>query len=204
MATSQAAEQVLAAALARHATLGRGSRAIAVDGPAGAGKTTLAGQVADVARSHGTVAVVHLDDLYDGWRGVLSVNALVATLLRCLHADGEASYRRYDWHRGEYAEVVRLDLPDLLVVEGVGASVPAVDRLLTLRVWVDAPRDRRLARGLARDGAHLRAEWEQFLVDETVVHDRDHSRDRADIVVDGVTGEVSPSRSAAPAPRGPR
>ena len=91
------------------------------------------------------------------------------------------------------------------MVEGVGASVPAVDRLLTLRVWVDTPRDRRLARGLARDGAHLRGEWEQFLVDEAVVHDRDHSRDRADIVVDGVTGEVSPSRSrAAPAPRGPR
>ena len=87
MATPQAVEQVLAAALARHATLGRGSRAIAVDGPAGAGKTTLADQVADVARSHGTVAVVHLDDLYDGWRGVLSVNALVATVLRCLHAE---------------------------------------------------------------------------------------------------------------------
>lgn len=204
MATSQAAELVLAAALARPATLGRGSRAIAVDGPAGAGKTTLADQVADVARSHGTVTVVHLDDLYDGWRGVLTVNALVATLLRCLHADGEAFYRRYDWHRGEYAEVVRLDLPDLLVVEGVGASVPTVERLLTLRVWVDAPRDRRLARGLARDGGHLRAEWEQFLVDETVVHDRDHSRDRADVVVDGLTGEVSVSRSAAPAPRGPR
>ena len=151
------------------------------------------------------MAVVHLDDLYDGWRGVLSVNALVATVLRCLHADGEAAYRRYDWHRGEHAEVVRLDLPDLLVVEGVGASVPAVDRLLTLRVWVDAPRDRRLARGLARDGEHLRPEWEQFLLDEAVVHDRDRSRERADVVVDGLTGEVSPPMSqAAPAPRGPR
>ena len=205
MATSWAAEQVLAAALARHATLGRASRAIAVDGPAGSGKTTLAGQVADAARSHGTVAVVHLDDLYDGWRGVLSVNALVATVLRCLHADGEAAYRRYDWHRGEHAEVVRLDLPDLLLVEGVGASVPAVDRLLTLRVWVDAPRDRRLARGLARDGEHLRAEWEQFLLDEAVVHDRDRSRERADVVVDGLTGEVSlPGAPAARARRGPR
>lgn len=203
-----AAEQVLAAALGRDPTLSRGSRAIAVDGPAGSGKTTLAGQVADLASAQGSVTVVHLDDLYDGWRGVLSVNALVATVLRCLHADGTAAYRRYDWHRGEYTEVVRVDLPDLLLVEGVGASVPAVDRLTTLRVWVDAPQDRRLARGLARDGEHLRAQWEQFLLDEVVVHERDRSRQRADLVVDGLTGEVSqsgaPAAPAAPSPRGPR
>ena len=205
MAGSEAARRVLAAVLGREPTLAGRGRAVAVDGPAGSGKTTLAEQVADLARAHGSVTVVHLDDLYDGWRGVLSVNALVATLLRCLHADGTAAYRRYDWHREEYAEVVEVDLPDLLVVEGVGASVPAVDPLTTLRVWVDAPQDRRLARGLARDGEHLRAQWEQFLVDEVVVHERDRSRERADLVVDGLTGEVSlPGSSAAPAPRGPR
>jgi uridine kinase len=162
---------------------------VVLDGPAGSGKTTLAGQVAATADGD-VVHVVHLDDLYEGWRGVLTVGPRVTALLRSLDESGVATYRRYDWHLGKYAEQHRVELPDLLLVEGVGSSRPDSDDLMTLRVWVEAPRDVRLQRGLARDGEHLRDHWLQFLDDEQQVHRRDRTRERADLVVDGTTGAV--------------
>ena len=53
--------------LSRKPTCGS-TRVLAVDGPAGSGKTTLGGRVCDELTSRGHQAVlVHMDDLYDGW-----------------------------------------------------------------------------------------------------------------------------------------
>ena len=174
------------------ARLGGRCRVIALDGPAGSGKTTLAAGVATeaLARDH-EVSVVHMDDLYDGWRGVLSVGQQVGDLLRDLDATGAASYRRYDWLRGSYGEECTVALPDVLVLEGVGCSDPGSDHLVSLRVWVEAPDDVRLSRGLHRDGTHLREQWLTFMADEEHVHARDRTRERADVVLDGVTGLVT-------------
>ena len=46
-------------------------RLVAIDGPAGSGKTTLAGALSDELVGRGAkAAVLHLDDLYDGWTGL--------------------------------------------------------------------------------------------------------------------------------------
>lgn len=191
MGTAEAATCVLDAAGRRPPRLGGSCRVVAVDGQAGAGKTTLAAAVAALAAERGRrAAVVPMDDLYDGWRGVLTVHAHVDEMLRALHTRSETTYRRYDWHREQRAEEHRLTLPDLLVLEGVGASHPAYDDLVTLRVWVEAPTQLRLRRGLARDGEHLAGPWRRFLADEQVVHARDRTRERADVHVDGVAGRV--------------
>ena len=166
-------------------------RVVVVDGPAGSGKTTVAAALVDEARARGLeAAVVHMDDLYDGWGGVLDVGQQVHELLRALHETGSADYRRYDWHRGAYAERRTVTTPDVLVLEGVGSADPTSDPVVALRVWVEAPSDVRLERGLRRDGEHLREQWLGFMRDESVVHARDRTRERADAVVDGLTGEV--------------
>jgi uridine kinase len=173
------------------AGVGGRCRVIGIDGPAGSGKTTLAEAVLSEAPRRGLeVASVSMDDVYDGWRGVLTVGQQVCDLLRSLHTAGSARYHRYDWHRGSFGEERTVTLPDVLVLEGVGSCVPACDELLALRVWVEAPREVRLARGLHRDGAHLREQWLTFMTDEKQVHARDRTRERADVVVDGVTGAV--------------
>jgi uridine kinase len=192
--------------------LGGRCRVVAIDGTAGAGKTTLAAALATEARGRGhDVAVVHMDDLYDGWRGVLVVGRQVGELLDGLHRTGSASYRRYDWHRSAYGDVRAVALPDVLVLEGVGCCDPASEDLLSLQVWVEAPAEVRLARGLQRDGEHLREKWLTFMADEKTVHARDRTRERADVVVDGVTGAVADlrrqqpvRRRPAPGPHGPR
>ena len=185
------AARLLDAAEGAPPRVGRRCRVVAIDGPAGAGKTTLAHAVAAEAGERGhDVALVHMDDLYDGWRGLLRVGQQVHDLLLDLHREGAASYRCYDWHRSAYGEVRTVTLPDVLVLEGVGCCDPASEQLLSLQVWVEAPADVRLERGLRRDGVHLREQWLAFMADEEALHTRDRTRERADVVVDGVTGAI--------------
>ncbi|HET7069701.1 MAG TPA: 4-amino-4-deoxy-L-arabinose transferase, partial [Nocardioides sp.] len=87
------AERVLGLARSRQPTLGEG-RLLCVDGPAGSGKTTLAAEVASLA---GGAAVIHMDDLFEGWRGLAQVDDQLGTLLRPLAEGFPGSYRRWDW-----------------------------------------------------------------------------------------------------------
>ncbi|WP_139978786.1 4-amino-4-deoxy-L-arabinose transferase [Nocardioides litoris] len=167
----------------RPATLA-GARLLCVDGPGGSGKTTLA---AGVAAATGA-PVVHMDDLYDGWAGLEGVDGQLGTLLRPLAQGRPGAYRRYDWHAHAFAETVALPHPGpggLVVVEGVGSGSPEVADLVTVLVWVEAPREVRLRRGLARDGEDLRAEWVAWQAREDAHHARHRTRARADLVVDG-------------------
>ncbi|MCR6033701.1 4-amino-4-deoxy-L-arabinose transferase [Nocardioides sp. zg-579] len=179
---------MLELARSRPATLG-GGRLVCIDGPAGSGKTTLAGRVAALADA----AVVHLDDLYDGWDGLPRVGEQLATLLLPL-ARGEAGrYRRHDWDTGGWAETVVVAPAPLLVLEGVGAGSAAYAALATVLVWVEAPPALRLARGLGRDGHDAEPHWRRWTVAEAAHFAADRTRERADLLVDG-TGHRAPVR----------
>jgi len=178
--SSDPAALVLELARARPPTLGVG-RLICVDGPAGSGKTSLAAAVAD--RAH--APVIHMDDLYDGWTGLETVGGQVEGVLRPLAEGRPGEYRRYDWHAGAYAETVTVDPAPLLVVEGVGSGDRAHADLCTALVWVSAPDDLRLARGLARDGAAVEDHWRTWMDTEREHFARERTRDRADVLVDG-------------------
>ncbi|WP_309648119.1 4-amino-4-deoxy-L-arabinose transferase [Nocardioides sp.] len=176
----------------RPATLGTG-RLVCVDGPAGSGKTTLAGAVAALTGS----PVVHMDDLYDGWGGLPRVTDQLATILDPLAAGRPGSYRRYDWVAEAYAETLTVAPSPLLVLEGVGSGSAAHTALCTVLVWVEAPADLRLTRGVARDGVRLEEEWRRWMVDEAQHFARERTRERADLVVDG-TGVEAPRVTDSP------
>lgn len=164
--------------LSRPPTLGEG-RLLCIDGPAGSGKTTLAAQVFDAFPGS---RVVHLDDLYEGWSGLPRVGDQLASLLEPLAAGRPGRYRRFDWAADEYAETVVVDPVDLLVLEGVGAG-SADPALVTALVWVEAPEQLRLARGLERDGAAMEDRWRQWQQDEAAHFAQHRTRARADLVV---------------------
>ena len=165
------------------ARLGR-VRLVTIDGPAGSGKTTLAARLSVLLDD---APVVHMDDLYEGWTG-LSPDVwrrLRDGVLDPLAAGRDGGFRRYDWDAGRFAEVVPVPLSYAVVVEGVGAGAREVDGASSLRIWVEAPRDERLARGLERDGPALRDEWLRWADVEERHFAADGTRDRADAVVDG-------------------
>jgi uridine kinase len=170
----------------RAPTLGEG-RLVSIDGPAGSGKTTLA---EDLVRgfdrlNQRAARAVHMDDLYPGWSGLPRIDAQLDGLLSPLGEGRAGSYRRYDWLAGEFAETVTVDPVPLLVLEGVGSGASRFDPLRTVLVWVEAPDDVRLRRGIERDGDAFRPYWEQWARDEDELFARERTRERADLVVDG-------------------
>ena len=69
------------------------------------------------------------------------------------------------------------------MLEGTGCWSPAIADLVGALVWVEAESELRLRRGMARDGEHMRPQWEQWRVDEDVLFARLGTRARADLVV---------------------
>lgn len=177
MSSEDWAGEVLAHARAAPPTLGPG-RLICIDGLAGAGKTTLAGTVAAL----GGAVVIHSDELLQGWPGLSGLGATLEEVLRPLAAGQRSAWRRWDWHASGWAETHPVSPVPLLVIDGVGCGAARYDELITTLVWVEADRDVRLARGLERDGAHMRGEWERWLDDEVSLHAQELTRKRADLV----------------------
>ena len=147
---------------------------VCIDGPAGAGKTTLAASL--------EATVVHTDELLDGWGGLPALRDTVTPLVRDLVGRREASYRRYDWHAGRFGETVTVSPAGLVVIEGVGSWNPALAGLVDLLVWVDAPDVVRRRRGEERGdfGEH----WDDWARQEAALFERDRTREHADLVIE--------------------
>jgi len=162
--------------------VGDRARLVVVDGPAGSGKTTLAAQLGDALPAQ----VVHMDDLYEGWAGLRAgTGRLLAQVLAPWAEGRDGRYARYDWEAGAFAEEHDVPRAPFLVVEGCGAGARRLADLTTLLVWVEAPDDVRLARGLARDGVDAREHWLAWMREERAVYASEGTAERADVRLDG-------------------
>lgn len=126
-----------------------GVRTVLIDGRSGAGKTTFA---KDLGERWGW-RVVHLDEFYPGWHGLLAGSHMVANDVLHLEQPG---YRRWDWNNNTPGEWVALDPQAPLIVEGVGALTVASVEAARLRgpvltVKVECPPEVRKERALRRD-----------------------------------------------------
>jgi uridine kinase len=164
------------------------TRLVCIDGPSGSGKTTLA---ARLAAALGGPPVLHMDDLYPGWDGLAAaVPLLHEQVVTPLAAGRAACYRRYDWHREEFAEAHDVGTPPLLIVEGAGCGARLIAERAVLLVWVDAPRDVRFRRGIARDGEPYRPHWERWARQEQTHFAAELTACRADVCADGAPASL--------------
>ncbi|WP_425524495.1 uridine kinase family protein, partial [Paenarthrobacter nicotinovorans] len=115
---------------------------IAVDGRSGAGKTTLAVELAARLRQHHKVSLFHLEDIYPGWNGLRTgIERYVATVLTPLSQGTAAEWVSWDWER-HYDGGLNVTLPaEIVIVEGVGSAADAARPMLDAVVWVEAPGD---------------------------------------------------------------
>ena len=161
-------------------------RLIGIDGCGGAGKTTFATRLSQLL---GDAPVIHTDDFashdvpIEWWPRML--HDVIEPLLR-----GEpASYRPYDWVSRRLADdPVTVAPTGVVIVEGVGATRAAWRDRLALRIWIDCPRDIRLARGLARDGEELREFWQEWMKAEDLYVESEQPQLYADVVVSSANG----------------
>lgn len=175
-------------ALALAAQPACGPVVVALDGPSGAGKTTLARGVASALEPAGPVAVLHLDHLYPGWDGLAQAPALLATqVLEPLARGQRAAYRIWSWVRDEWAGTREVPPCRYLVVDGCGSSVGPARAHAAVTVFVDADPAQRMRRGLERDGETYRPHWQRWADQEAELFAADRTRERADLLLDTST-----------------
>jgi hypothetical protein len=158
------------------ASAGSGRRSVVlVDGRSGTGKTTLGGALAAELGAQ----LVHLDDVYPGWDGLLAAStAVVDDVL-----GAPSGYRQWDWERSEPAAWVSLDPAAPLVVEGCGALSRASAPLGTLRIWMSADDAERKRRAIDRDGAVFAAQWDRWAAQEDIFITTEGPASLADVVL---------------------
>ena len=135
---------------------------VAIDGGAGAGKSMLARGIREHLES---VSILRTDDffrplnehpiaqlpaeklyeLYFPWERMCD-EALIP-----LHRGETAKYQRHDWSTDRLLDWVSVEPDKVVLVEGVYSSRPELRPMLDAIIFVDAPRDERLRRILARD-----------------------------------------------------
>lgn len=156
-------------------------RLVAIDGPGGAGKSVFADRLAACL---GGAPIVHTDDFASWDEPIHWWHRLEAEVLGRLERGEPVRYQAYDWSRRQLGDWRELRASDVVLLEGVSSARRAVADRLSLAIWVEAPRAVRLARGLARDGEAMRAQWEVWMAEEDAHYAVDRSRDRADVIVD--------------------
>lgn len=175
----------------RHETL-----MIAIDGCGGSGKSTCARRLQQHAAA---VTLVEMDSFFrpsaerpDGAGAAKPIagdydwERLVTQVLDPLRANRPGRYQRYDWPQDMLAEFCTVPIGGVVIVEGVYSTLPAIADCYDVRVWVEAPPQLRLARGIARDGEAARVRWvNDWLPAEQKYVSTDHPQERSDLIVDG-------------------
>ena len=163
---------------------------VAIDGRGGSGKSTVAATIAE--QLPGAI-VLHTDDFAFGWSGGWDWKRFQAQVLRPVLAGLPATYQRYDWNTDQLAEWH--DVPaatQTLILEGVSSTRLDLGDAWDVTVWVEAPRQVRLTRGLERDGESSRHLWDQWMAAEEEWIAATCPMDRCDFVVDGSSSPPRP------------
>lgn len=170
--------------LARDLLKSRGDvRLVGVDGCGAAGKTTFA---ARLARAAGDAPVVHTDDFSSFDEPMHWWPRMLEEVIEPLSRGAAATFHPYDWARSELSPTL-IEVPPapLVVIEGVGATRSAWRDRLVRSIWVDAPRELRLRRGLERDGEHMHDFWTWWMAEEDRYVAAEHPDEHADLRVNG-------------------
>lgn len=164
---------------------------IAIDGPAGAGKSTLAKRIKDNLVDlvgNENISIVHMDDLYEGWDNALTkqlTKTLVSQILTPVSMGKRFSYRKYDWLSGRFGDFDKQDSPKFLILEGVGAGQKVTRKYADHLIWIDIDAETGLQRVLQRDGDYLESQMRIWQMRESSHFSTENTRDCATIRING-------------------
>jgi uridine kinase len=158
---------------------------IAIDGPAGAGKTTLAREINLALSLEMSVNVIHMDDLYDGWNNALSEDLTQILLyLVSQHTNKKpAVIRKYNWATASFAESEEIPPADLLILEGVGSGDKALQDDLAALIWIDIDPEIGVKRVLERDGSQVTDEMKKWVGAQEEYFSQHSTREKADFIL---------------------
>jgi hypothetical protein len=128
---------------------------IAIDGPAGAGKTTLANQL---AQDLDNVQILNVDDLYNGWSDAFTARltaSVIKQLLIPISLGIDFNFDIYDWQSNKFSKSDLIPKGQIYILEGVGAGQSQFRPFIKKVIWLDISDADGLARVLQRDGSDI-------------------------------------------------
>jgi uridine kinase len=183
---------------------------LAIDGHGAAGKSTIAGAVADATAA----ALVHTDDFFRPASALIHSAAggspgeqalacyydwrrIRAQALEPLRARRGAAFRRFDWQRGSGLDGgVTVESRSLILLEGVFSAAPELSDLVDRSVLVDTPKPERLRRLRARVTPE---EWdEDWLIAEQAYFDATRPPSSFDLIVPGASPDAADAQRGQP------
>jgi uridine kinase len=161
---------------------------IGIEGYGGSGKSTLARQLATAL---GNAFVVALDDFIvkdkltaPSWdSGVFDRDRLERQVLAPARNGQPMRYQRLDWETNTLGELVEVPDVDYLIVEGITAYHPTIERYYDIKIWIETPLKVAAHRGQARDdSAENAAYWALWTTNDRAYQRAYHPKRRADYV----------------------
>jgi hypothetical protein len=162
-----------------------GPHLIAIDGPAGAGKSTLAKDLYLYFSVSRDVNLLGLDEIYDGWENALGVKLTsdLESIARA-HVDKiSTSIQIYDWSSSRFGEVRTIEPKDIFIIEGVGSAQEVIRNHKAITIWMDIDPPLGIERVLNRDGHHIAQEMKAWQVLQSQHFALSGARDNADFII---------------------
>ena len=155
---------------------------IAIDGRAGAGKTTLAASFYEELSADKTVAVNHMDDLYDGWENALSehLTQTLESIVKSHQSKVAFEIDIFNWKSMSFDSKRVINPVDILILEGVGAGQKVVRDAAATLYWLDIDAEVGIQRVLNRDGNQIASQMKQWQIAQEIHFLRDKTRENAE------------------------
>jgi len=159
---------------------------IAIDGPAGSGKTTLANQLkSDIS----LIEIIHLDDLYQGWQDAFSqrlTNSVIEQILKPISKKLKFNYEIYDWKSNNFHKSKDVQVNKIYILDGVSSGQSQFRSYLSKIIWLNISDEIGLSRVLSRDGLEILMPMKEFQKAQKLHFARDLTENAADFHYEGV------------------
>jgi len=156
---------------------------VGIDGLGGAGKSTVANSIKEKIPN---TTIIEMDDFYAPELTRADWDRVYEQVIELLKKGSSASYQRFDWDTKKLAEWHEVKPEGVVIIEGVYALHEKLRDAYDYKVWVEAPYELRLQRGLERDGEEARSWWvNEWMPKEEAYKESQKPHESADIIVDG-------------------
>ena len=159
---------------------------IAVDGPAGSGKTTLANQLqSDIPE----IEIIHVDDLYQGWQDAFSPRltaSIINQILLPISQKLEFNYEIYDWKSKKFYKSKLVPANKIYLLDGVSSGQSQFRPYLSKIIWLNISDEIGLSRVLNRDGDEILSPMQEFQKAQKLHFARELTENAADFSYEGV------------------
>ncbi len=156
---------------------------VGIGGHGASGKSTLAGRLAAEIPD---TQIVATDSFWSGTQ--FDLERLRTDVVDILLTGEAAQYDEWDWAAKERRPGRRVEPAGVVIIEGVCALHQMFRDDLAVRIWIDAPYEVRLARGVERDGESSRDTWVNvWMPNEVAYVRRDDPINCAHVIDDGTS-----------------